>query len=132
MVSKIRITSMNALHTVIMEQEYREDFKRYRSKCLYRGLPNSDYKLVTSLGRICKSEQSKTEKALLSVFYKYAAQETNAMARSEWSRIVIGQHHGLPTRLMDWSYSPLVGLHFATSGIDLDNFGGKRYCTLEN
>lgn len=123
MVTEIEIVSVNALYTIIMEQDYRDDLKRHRSKYLYRGLPNSNYNLVTSLNRICKSEQSKTEKALLNNFYKYAIQETNAMSQSEWSRMVVGQHHGLPTRLMDWSYSPLVGLHFATSGVDLDSLG---------
>lgn len=123
MVTKIEITSMNDLYAVIMEQDYRDDLKRHRSKYLYRGLSRSNYELITSLGRICKSEQGKIEKALLNNFYKYAAQETSPMVRSEWSRMVIGQHHGLPTRLMDWSYSPLVGLHFATSGIDLDSLG---------
>ncbi len=68
MVTKIEVASMDALYAVIMEQDYRSDFKRHRSKCLYRGLPNSGYELVTSLGRICKSERGKTEKALLNNF----------------------------------------------------------------
>lgn len=103
MVTKIEITNMNDLYAVIMEQDYRDDLKRYRSKYLYRGLSNSNYKLVTSLSRICKSEQGKIENALLNNFYKYAAKETNSMAQSEWSRMVIV------------SYSDRAGSFFACS-----------------
>lgn len=93
---------------------------RYRGYYLYRGLPNVDYKLQTSLQRNCGDKRETLEKRLLSNFAKYTATNTDADCENLWRRMIIGQHHGLPTRLLDWTHSPFVGLHFAVSDGDMN------------
>lgn len=102
---------------------------RFRSSCLYRGLPNKDYKLVTSLQRNCKDKQGEIENSILRNFAKYAVIENPQLVESIWTQLIIGQHHGLPTRLLDWTYSPLVGLHFATSEDNLTSMD-QHDCVL--
>ena len=108
--------SWDHLLHLLYTDEYREeklftDIGRYRSLYVYRGL-NRDWPLETTLMRI-KGDYPSLESHLLRNFYKYGRKLT-VPSRSFWDWFSIAQHYGLPTRLLDWTTSPLVALHFAT------------------
>jgi hypothetical protein len=91
---------------------------RFRSPYVFRGLP-MDFSLQPSLHRLGYADTGDLqfiERRLLESFQKYAHGQFDPSA-SIWHWISLAQHHGLPTRLLDWSYSPFVALHFATSDI---------------
>lgn len=115
------LTEIEKVLELINEQTYDKDIGRYRSSYLYRGMPNAGYYLTTSLHLNCKEKHADLEKSILRNFAKYAAGEEPLLEESVWRQLIIGQHHGLPTRLQDWTYSPLIGLHFSTSGERLAN-----------
>ncbi|MDE7272263.1 MAG: FRG domain-containing protein [Lachnospiraceae bacterium] len=116
MVKVQKIQELKEIWDIISEQRYEDAIDRYRSSYLYRGLPNINFHLDTSLHRNCKYKGYNLESSILRNFTKYASIEVPDLVSSVWSQLIIGQHHGLPTRLLDWTYSPLIGLHFATSG----------------
>ncbi len=115
MIKEIRITTLEELMPLLAEQEYRPDLHRNRSSYIYRGMSDASFKMVTSLTRNCKELQRTLEPAILENFAKYAILNDASVAKSVWHQMILGQHNGLPTRLLDWTHSPLVGLHFATS-----------------
>ncbi len=129
MIKTVTIDDMFGISNLICEQKYRPDLKRYRALNIYRGMPNSDFKIITSLQRICKDKRKLLEPTILSNFTKYAALEDPSIETSVWRQMILGQHHGLPTRLLDWSFSPLTSLHFATSENNLDNMD-KHDCMV--
>ena len=85
---------------------------RVHSTLVFRGLARSDYKNVSSLARLT-GEYDRLERHLIRNFRKYAHRE--APGPTQWDWLSLAQHHGLPTRLLDWTFSPLVALHFATA-----------------
>ena len=120
MIKEVRITSLEELLPLLTEQDYREDLDRNRSSYLYRGMPDTSFKMETSLRRNCKHLQKTLEPAILENFAKYAVIGEPTIAQSVWRQMILGQHYGLPTRLLDWTHSALVGLHFAVSEKDME------------
>lgn len=120
MIHNIEISTMNDLFEMVSEQEYREDLGRHRNLFIYRGEPNASFTLSTSLRRHCKDKSKELEPPMLLNFTKYAILQEPTIEDSVWNQMILGQHHGLPTRLLDWSFSPIIALHFATTESDLE------------
>lgn len=82
----------------------------------FRGSTNKAYSLVPSLARPpFKLEQ---EHALINSFKQNAVQFIAERPQSEWEWIFLARHHSIPTRLIDWTENPLIGLYFATHSLD--------------
>src|SRR5262249_51843978 len=84
--------------------------QRYRSNFVYRGVADKNWGLETSLRRLSHA-YLEVERPLIRSFAKYA-QQGDIPSDALWFRLAVAQHHGLPTRLMDWTVSPRVAVHF--------------------
>ncbi|MGV8895045.1 MAG: FRG domain-containing protein [Rhodoglobus sp.] len=85
----------------------------------YRGQVDADWKLKPSVQR--RREWIDTETAMLTRFRQLTVSRVVRPPEDDWGWICLAQHHRLPTRLLDWSENPLVGLYFAVEedeGVD--------------
>lgn len=93
---------------------------RRRDTGVYHGSSAAAHPLLTSLDRLGGTSPPHTkahlEAHVLRSFARYSRPYLPAPPSNAWELLVIAQHHGVPTRLLDWSYSPLVAAHFATRG----------------
>ena len=81
---------------------------------VYRGVTDKvNHKLIPSVGRNGNYDLD-NELELFAQFKRRAHSTVTSNPTNDWDWLAIAQHHGLPTRLLDWTTSPLVALFFAT------------------
>jgi hypothetical protein len=123
---EVRVGSWRELEEHLFENAWQEGLERLRSPYAFCGLPDAAYDLTTTLIRLGGAYE-KQEQHLLRNFRKYAPEHT-VEHDSIWDWLALGQHHGLPTRLLDWTYSPYVALHFATQRLSLFHRDAVLWC----
>lgn len=111
----VQVNTWNELMNELFIEAWNPQLGRFRAQEAYRGLSDSSYALETSLIRL-RGEFKRVERHLIRNFRKYAHRDM-VEQDSIWHWISLAQHHGLATRLLDWTYSPLVALHFVTANL---------------
>lgn len=77
----------------------------------FRGHASEGWNLSASVFRT--ASRANNEVVLLKRFIQEARRHIDDLPVNNWDWVFLAQHHSVPTRLLDWSEGPLVGLYFA-------------------
>jgi len=111
------------METVFLSKKYNPNNHFYHS--CYRGQPNANWEIESSLFRVIKNLNISEEKSrkiensikrdFIANAHLYDPYLNSKLPKDNLTLLSIMQHHSCPTRLVDWSLSPYIGLYFAVS-----------------
>jgi hypothetical protein len=101
---ELRINSFSELHEALAK--YRNDFS-----WIFRGHSRPDWKLLPKVAR--NKILARSEESIFLSWRRRAVEYVSTNPPTTWDWLAIAQHHGLATRLLDWSLNPLIATFFA-------------------
>jgi hypothetical protein len=95
--------------------------RHQQSNWIFRGVADAEtHRLKPKIGRDRDVYRETTERVIFANFKRRAPQFVQVRGLNEWDLLALAQHHGLPTRLLDWSTNPLVAAYFAVTSSPTD------------
>lgn len=96
---------------------------------MWRGVPDIAHPLIPKVARDWHQSLNAlvvSERAMLDQFKVRGMPYLASRPANDWEWLALGQHYGLPTRLLDWTRNPLVALYFACVA-DFDKDGAVYF-----
>lgn len=107
------IKNINDYLSIIERVKSNSEENDNKTELLFRG-QNIDKPLLPKLARLkLNGNIENIERLILEEFKRGIIPLSEFKPEDEWDLLSLAQHHGLPTRLLDWTYSPLIALWFA-------------------
>ena len=121
-VAEVRIHTLGEFVDCVTPESPDAITGRRRDTGVYRGASDACAPLLTSLDRLGGMNpphtKSDLEEHVLRNYIRYSRPHAGGRPTNDWEELISAQHHGVPTRLLDWTYSPLVAAFFATRPVE--------------